>query len=247
MRLEGKTALVTGGSRGIGREDCLALARNGADVAIVDVNLEAAESVAQEVCDLGRQSMALKGDVSSRSDTEVVVEKVIEKFERIDVLVNNAGVTRDNLSLRMTEEEWDTVININLKGTFNYTTLVGQYMLRARKGSIINLSSMSGLVGNVGQANYCASKAGVIGFTKAVARELGARNVRVNAIAPGFIETAMTAALPLDLQQKMISAVPMRRSGKPSEVAQVVVFLASDESSYITGHTIVVDGGMTMS
>ncbi|MFH0965648.1 MAG: 3-oxoacyl-[acyl-carrier-protein] reductase [Planctomycetota bacterium] len=246
MSLEGKVALVTGGSRGIGRETCVALARAGADVALVARNRELAEKTAEDVKALGRRALAIQGDVVSLPDAQAAVDKTIAEFERIDILVNNAGITRDNLFLRMAEEEWDAVIATNLKGVFNFTMLVGQHMLRQRSGSIINLSSVVGLVGNIGQANYCASKAGVIGFTKAVARELAGRNIRVNAVAPGFIQTDMTDAVPEPMREKFLASVPLKRVGKPSEVASVVVFLADDASSYITGQTIVVDGGMTM-
>jgi len=247
MTLEGKVALVTGGSRGIGREVCLVLARNGADVGLLDINMEEAEKTAEDVRALGRRSKAFRADVTSQEDAEKVVEQMIEEFERIDILVNNAGITRDNLVLRMTPKEWDDVIAINLKGTFNYTTAVGQYMLRQRSGSIVNLASVVALVGNPGQANYCASKAGVIGFTKAVARELAGRSIRVNAIAPGFIKSEMTDAMSEVMREKMLASIPLKRAGTASDVADVVVFLASDASSYITGQVIVVDGGMTMS
>jgi len=247
MTLEGKVALVTGGSRGIGREVCLVLARNGADVGLLDINVDEAEKTAEDVRALGRRSKAFRADVTSLEDAEKVVEQMIEEFERVDILVNNAGITRDNLVLRMTPKEWDDVIAINLKGTFNYTAVVGRQMLRQRSGSIVNLASVVALVGNPGQANYCASKAGVIGFTKAVARELAGRSIRVNAIAPGFIKSEMTDAMSEVMREKMLASIPLKRAGTASDVADVVVFLASDASSYITGQVIVVDGGMTMS
>ena len=247
MTLEGKVALVTGGSRGIGREVCLVLARNGADVGLLDIDAQQAEKTAGEVRALGRRSKAFRADVTSLEDTEKVVEQMIGEFERIDILVNNAGITRDNLVLRMTPKEWDDVMAVNLKGVFNFTTIVGQHMLRQRSGAIINLASVVALVGNPGQANYCASKAGVIGFTKAVARELAARSIRVNAIAPGFIKSEMTDAMSEVMREKMLAGIPLKRPGTPADIAEVVVFLASDSSSYITGQVIVVDGGMTMS
>ena len=246
MTLEGKVALVTGGSRGIGREICLSLAEAGADVGLIARNMDLAEKTAADVRELGRKGRAFRADVSNREDAEKVVDEMVDEFERIDILVNNAGVTRDNLVLRMASEEWSDVIDTNLKGVFNYTSIVGQYMLRQRSGSIINLSSVVALVGNAGQANYCASKAGVIGFTKAVARELAGRKVRVNAIAPGFIDTEMTDAIPAPMKEKMLASIPMKRPGEPREVARVAVFLASDAASYITGQVLVVDGGMTM-
>jgi len=247
MTLEGKVALVTGGARGIGREVCLVLARNGADVGLLDINVDEAEKTAEDVRALGRRSKAFRADVTSLEDAEKVVEQMIEELERVDILVNNAGITRDNLVLRMTPKEWDDVIAINLKGTFNYTAVVGRQMLRQRSGSIVNLASVVALVGNPGQANYCASKAGVIGFTKAVARELAGRSIRVNAIAPGFIKSEMTDAMSEVMREKMLASIPLKRAGTASDVADVVVFLASDASSYITGQVIVVDGGMTMS
>lgn len=246
MTLEGKVALVTGGSRGIGREICLSLAEAGADVGLIARNMDLAEKTAADVRELGRKGRAFRADVSNREDAEKVVDEMVDEFERIDILVNNAGLTRDNLVLRMASEEWSDVIDTNLKGVFNYTSIVGQYMLRQRSGSIINLSSVVALVGNAGQANYCASKAGVIGFTKAVARELAGRKVRVNAIAPGFIDTEMTDAIPAPMKEKMLASIPMKRPGEPREVARVAVFLASDAASYITGQVLVVDGGMTM-
>jgi len=247
MMLDGKVALVTGGSRGIGREVCLTLARNGADVGLLDVDADQADKTAADVQDLGRRSKAFCADVTSPEQAEKVVEEMVSEFERIDILVNNAGITRDNLVLRMSPKEWDDVIAINLGGVFNYTAVVGRQMLRQRSGSIINMASVVALVGNPGQANYCASKAGVIGLTKAVARELAARSIRVNAIAPGFIKSHMTDAMSDIMREKMLASIPLKRPGTAADIAAVVLFLASDASSYITGQVIVVDGGMTMS
>jgi 3-oxoacyl-[acyl-carrier protein] reductase len=246
MVLRYKTALVTGAGRGIGRAIALALGENGADVAVVDLNEDDAIGVAAELKKMGRKAIAIKGNVSDTHDVEDFVKKAAEELGRIDILVNNAGITRDTLLMRMKEEDWDAVININLKGTFLCTKAVTKIMSKQRYGRIINISSVVGLMGNAGQANYASSKAGLIGLTKSVARELASRNVTVNAIAPGFIVTTMTDMLSDELKDKLKSQIPLGRLGLPEDVANTVVFLASDAASYITGQTIAVDGGMVM-
>jgi 3-oxoacyl-[acyl-carrier protein] reductase len=242
----GKVALVTGGAQGIGEAISMTLAKEGANIAILDVNLEKAQATAENIKKLGVDAEAFKCDVSNTADVEAVVEKVVDRFKKIDILVNNAGVTRDNLLIRMKEQEWDLVIAINLKGTFNFTQKVGRIMMKQRNGSIINISSVVGLMGNAGQTNYSASKAGVIGITKSVAKELGSRNVRVNAVCPGFIQTAMTDKLTPEQKEKMMEIVPAKVMGTPQDVANVVLFLASDLAGYVTGETIRIDGGMAM-
>ncbi|MDO8684714.1 MAG: 3-oxoacyl-[acyl-carrier-protein] reductase [Armatimonadota bacterium] len=249
MELEGKVALVTGAGRagkGIGRSICLALAKQGAKIAIADFVPEAAESVANEIREIGVEAMSFKVDVADTLDTEHLVESVVDKFGKIDILVNNAGITRDQLLLRMSEAEWDAVIDTNLKGTFNCTKAVAKLMLRARTGRIVNIASVMGLIGNPGQANYSASKAGVIGFTKTVAKELGSRGITVNAVAPGFIETVMTEELSQQVRDTISAQIPLARLGTPEDVANIVVFLCSEASNYVTGQVINVDGGMVM-
>lgn len=246
MMLEGKLALITGGARGIGKEIAMLFAKHGADIAICDVNLEEAEKTSKEIQSLGRQSLAFKADVTDSSQVQDMVDKILDKFNKIDILINNAGITKDNLLLRMSEEEWDKVIAINLKGTFLCTKMVSRVMLKQRYGKIVNLASIIGIMGNAGQANYAASKAGIIGLTKSVAKELASRNVCVNAIAPGFIKTDMTAKLPEDVQKKMLSVIPLARFGEAKDVADLALFLSSESSSYITGQVIQVDGGMVM-
>ncbi len=244
--LEGKVALVTGGSRGIGRALVLAFAAQGADVAFSDLKYdEKAQELEKEISQMGVKGKGYGSDASSFSDSEKLVDEVAADFGRIDVLVNNAGITRDTLLMRMSEEQWDDVIRINLKSAFNLTKAVQKYMLKQRMGSIINMTSVVGLGGNAGQANYAASKAGMIGFTKSVAQELGARNVRCNAIAPGFIETDMTAGLPEEVKKGWAEKIPLRRAGTTDDVANTALFLASDLSGYITGQVIPVCGGMT--
>ncbi|MBN2753237.1 MAG: 3-oxoacyl-[acyl-carrier-protein] reductase [Candidatus Goldbacteria bacterium] len=244
--LNGKIALVTGGAQGIGETIAATLAREGASVAVLDVNLEKASATAAKLKEFGVDSEAYKCDVSNVAEVEETVNKVIDKFKRIDILVNNAGITRDNLLIRMTEQEWDLVIAINLKGTFNFTKAVGKIMMKQRAGAIINISSVIGLMGNAGQTNYAATKAGVIGITKSVAKELGSRNVRVNAVCPGYINTAMTDKLTEEVKNAMIQIIPAKKMGETQDVANAVLFLASDLSSYVTGETIRVDGGMAM-
>ena len=243
--LEGKTALITGASRGIGRAIALEFARTGANVAFSDLRYdELAESLEKELNALGVKAKGYVSDASSFADSEKLVNDVIAEFGKIDILVNNAGITKDTLLMRMTEEMWDAVINVNLKSAFNLTKAVQRYMLKQRSGSIINMSSIVGLGGNAGQANYAASKAGMIAFTKSVAQEIGARNIRVNAIAPGFIETDMTAKLPEEVKKEWAEKIPLRRAGKPEDVANMAIFLASDMASYVTGQVITVCGGM---
>jgi len=247
MELEGKTALVTGASRGIGRAIALYLAELGAQVA---VNYSSSEQRALEVVEAikgkGGRAIAIKADVSNPQEVEAMFERVLEEFGDLDILVNNAGITRDGLLIRMKQEDWDAVLDINLKGVYNCSKAAAKIMVRRRKGKIINISSVVGVAGNAGQANYAAAKAGVIGFSKAIARELAPRNIQVNVVAPGFIETDMTAALPETIRQEMLKQIPLGRYGDPMDVAYVVGFLASDKSQYITGQVIHVDGGMIM-
>jgi 3-oxoacyl-[acyl-carrier protein] reductase len=244
--LDSKIALVTGAGRGIGKEISLTFAREGADVVCLDLDFESASSTAKEIEKLGKRSMALKCDVSDLSEVEEVFKSALDKFGKIDILVNNAGITRDNLLLRMSEEEWDLVLKVNLKGAFNCCKAIIKHMMKQRSGKIINIASIIGLIGNVGQTNYAASKGGLIAFTKALAKELAPRNINVNAIAPGFIKTAMTDALPDEIKEQMLKNIPLARFGEPSDVANVALFLASPLSDYITGQVLVVDGGMVM-
>lgn len=245
--LEDKIAVVTGASRGIGRQIALTMAREGA-VVIVNYNGSAskAEEVVKEICEAGGRAEAVQCNVSDYARAEELMKYVIGKYKRIDILVNNAGITRDNLLMKMSEAEFDEVLNTNLKGAFNCTKHVSRQMLKQKGGRIINLSSVSGVMGNAGQANYCASKAGVIGLTKSVARELGSRGITVNAIAPGFIDTEMTAVLPEDVKKAMGDQIPLKRFGRTEDVAEAAVFLASDRAAYITGQVLCVDGGMAM-
>lgn len=245
--LTGKVALVTGASRGIGRAIALHLAEHGADVA---VNYAGSEAAAGEVVAaieaMGRKAIKLRADVSSYQESEELVKQTIEFFGKIDILVNNAGITRDNLIMRMKEEEFDQVIATNLKGVFNCVKAVTRPMMKQRFGRIINISSVVGVLGNPGQANYVAAKAGVIGLTKATAKELASRGITVNAVAPGFIETDMTDKLAGEMKEQMLKQIPLERLGQPEEIAKVVRFLASDDASYMTGQTLHVDGGMYM-
>lgn len=243
--LEGKNALITGASRGIGKAIALTLARQGCNIAFTDLKYDdQARAVENEIAALGVRVKAWASDASDFGEAERTADAVAKEFGSIDILVNNAGITRDTLLMRMTEEQWDTVIRVNLKSVFNFTRAVQKYMLRQRSGSIINMSSVVGLSGNAGQSNYSASKAGILGFTKSVARELGSRNIRCNAIAPGFIITDMTAGLPEDVRNKWIDTIPLKRGGTPDDVASATLFLASDLSSYISGQVISVCGGM---
>ena len=243
--LEGKTAIITGGGKGIGQAIALNFAKHGADVVVTyRSSTSALESLKQEITAQGVRFNDYQSDASSFEQSQQLVAQVIEEFGQIDVLVNNAGITRDNLLLRMSEEDFDSVININLKSVYNMTKAVQSVMLKQRKGSIINMSSVVGVKGNKGQANYAASKAGIIGFTKSIALELGSRNIRCNAVAPGFIETDMTAQLDAKVVQEWREAIPLKRGGTPDDVAHLCVFLGSDLSDYITGQVIHVDGGM---
>jgi 3-oxoacyl-[acyl-carrier protein] reductase len=243
--LEGKTALITGAARGIGRAIALRLADEGAEIAFTDLNYDDnAKSLENELNAKGVKAKAYASDASDFADTEKVVNQIVEHFGKIDILVNNAGITKDTLLMRMTEEQWDLVIKINLKSVFNFTKAATKSMMKNRFGSIVNLSSVVGVGGNAGQANYSASKAGIIGFTKSIARELGSRNIRCNAVAPGFIQTEMTAALPQEVREEWISKIPLRRGGTPEDVANVCLFLASDLSSYVSGQVINICGGM---
>ena len=245
--LEGKTAVITGGSRGIGKGIALRFAAEGANIDITNIidNEEFATAVA-EIAALGVKAKGYVSDASVFADAENVIDEITRDVGSVDILVNNAGITRDTLLMRMTEEQWDQVLTVNLKSVFNLTKAAIKPMMKQKSGSIINMSSVVGVNGNAGQANYSASKAGILGFTKSVAKELGSRNVRCNAIAPGFIITEMTSKLPEDVKSDWVSKIPLRRGGLPEDVANVALFLASDLSSYVTGQTISVCGGMAM-
>jgi 3-oxoacyl-[acyl-carrier protein] reductase len=244
--LNEKVALVTGGGRGIGKAIVLELAGQGADIVVSDIDDSAAQETASLVQGMNRRSLAKKADVSRDQDVDALVQSSIEAFGRIDILVNNAGITRDNLLMRMSEQEWDLVQAVNLKGAFLCTRHVVRGMMKQRSGKIINMASVVGVMGNAGQANYAASKAGLIGFTKSAAKELASRNIQVNAVAPGFIETDMTGKLPEEVKQNYRTGIPARRFGTTQDVAGVVLFLSSPASDYITGQVIHVDGGLLM-
>jgi 3-oxoacyl-[acyl-carrier protein] reductase len=246
MSLSGKTALVTGAAQGIGRDIALALAADGADVAICDVNLEAALKTTADIEAKGRKSLAVKANVASSEDVTAMVDQTVQKLGRIDILVNNAGITRDGLILRMKDEDWDLVLSINLKGAFLCTKAALKHMTKQRTGTIINIASIVGAMGNAGQANYVASKAGLIGLTKTIAREYSNRNITANAVAPGFIDTAMTQALSETVRQELAKQIPLGRLGSSEDVANAVRFLASPAAAYITGQVIHVNGGMYM-
>ncbi len=244
--VQGKVALVTGASRGIGRSISLALAAQGAKIVAVDVDLQATEAFVAELKALGTDAVAVQGNVTVTADVEQMVKVAKETFDRIDILVNNAGITRDALLIRMKDEDWDAVLDVNLKGAFLCTRAVSKLMTKQRSGRIINIVSVVGQMGNAGQANYCASKAGLMGLTRSNARELAKRNITVNAVAPGFIATAMTDALPEDKRQELAAQIPLARLGSVDDIAHTVLFLASEQAGYITGQVIGVNGGMYM-
>ena len=249
--LEGKTALITGAARGIGKALALKFASEGADIAFTDLVLNddmaaGLEATRKEIEAVGVTCRAYAGDASNFAETEAIVKKIHEDFGHIDILVNNAGITKDGLMMRMTEQQWDAVIAVNLKSAFNFIHAITPVMMRQRSGSSINMASVVGVHGNAGQSNYAASKAGLIALAKSIAQEMGSRGIRANAIAPGFIETAMTAALPDEIRQEWVKKIPLRRGGQVEDIANVATFLASDLSSYVTGQVIQVDGGMNM-
>jgi 3-oxoacyl-[acyl-carrier protein] reductase len=244
--LQGKVAVVTGSARGIGRAIALELARRGAEVVISDVDQAGAEEAAGEIRALGRRSLAVRCDVARREEVQALVARTVEELGRLDIFVNNAGITRDTLLVRMSDEQWDPVLAINLKGTFHGCQAAAKLMMKARSGKIVNVASVTGLVGNVGQANYSASKAGVIALTRTVAKELAARNVQANAIAPGFIETEMTREMSEKARAAFLENVPLGRAGTPEDVAHLVAFLCSPRADYITGQCITIDGGLTI-
>jgi len=246
MQLANQVAVVTGGARGIGREIALRLAREGADVALFDVQPPLLEQATAELRALGRRAEGIVVDVTDGTQVDDGMAKVLDKLGRVDILINNAGVTKDGLVIRMDDAQWDRVLNINLRGTFLCTRVAARQMLKQRRGRIVSIASIVGLIGNPGQANYAASKAGIIGFTKAVAKELAGRGITCNAIAPGFIQTEMTDALPEQARQRLMDAIPMGALGEPKDVAEAALFLVSDAARYITGHVLVVDGGLAM-
>ena len=244
--LEQKVAVVTGSARGIGKAIAIRLAQAGCSLVISDIDSVGTQQTAQEIAALGVSTLAVPADISKKDQADHLIQSAVSTFSRIDILVNNAGITRDNLVMRMEELEWDSVIAVNLKGTFNCIQAATRLMLKQRSGKIINISSVVGVIGNVGQANYSASKAGVIGLTKSVAKEFGSRNIQVNAVAPGYIVTEMTKDLPDAAKDGFINIIPLKRAGSPEDVANVVFFLASPLSDYVTGQVIHVDGGMVM-
>ncbi|MBI5184505.1 MAG: 3-oxoacyl-[acyl-carrier-protein] reductase [Nitrospinae bacterium] len=246
MSLEGKTALVTGAGRGIGKAIALALAKDGANVAVSDIDQGSANQTAEEIKSLGRGSIGLKADVSRSEEVEGMFQAIVDKFGGVDILVNNAGITRDGLLVRMKDEDWSLVMKINLDGAFYCSRAAGKIMMKQRRGAIINIASIVGVMGNAGQVNYSASKAGLIGLTKSSARELASRGVTVNAIAPGFIDTAMTQALNDKVKEKLMEQIPLGRLGSSEDIANAVLFLASPEAAYITGQVLHVNGGMLM-
>ncbi len=247
MLLHGKKAVVTGASRGIGRAIAMSLAESGADILVNYTNdSAAAEKVCADIEKLGRQAIARRANIADPEQASSMIQFAVKQFGRVDILVNNAGITRDNLVVSLRDEDWDSVLSTNLKGAFNCVRAATRPMLKAKWGRIINISSIIAYTGNVGQANYAASKGGLIAFTKSVAQELGSRKITVNAIAPGYIETDMTQGLPESFREKMLSRIALGRLGRPEEIGSVAVFLASDAASYITGQTIIVDGGLVV-
>lgn len=246
MSLQGKTAIVTGAAQGIGRAIAECLAQAGADIAVADLDPGRSAETVASVEKLGRKVLNIKVNVADANETKAMVEQVLKAWGKVDILVNNAGITRDGLLLRMKEEDWNLVLQINLNGTFNCTKAVLQPMTKQRYGRIVNIASIVGVIGNAGQANYSASKAAVIGFTKTVGREYASRNVTVNAVAPGFIDTAMTHGLPADVKDTLLKQIPLGRLGTPADVAAAVRFLVSEDAAYITGHVLHVNGGMLM-
>lgn len=246
MKFDGKTALITGSARGIGKAIAERLASQGARVVISDVMMDGAEKTVQEFKDNGYEAFAIKADVSNADDVKGLIKETVAKFQTVDIMVNNAGITRDTLMIRMSEDDWDKVIDVNLKGAFLMTQATAKVMMKQRFGKIVNISSVVGQMGNAGQSNYSASKAGLIGLTKSSARELAARGITVNAIAPGFIESEMTKKLPEAVRQDFMNATALKRFGKPEDIAAAVAFLVSDDASYITGQVIAVNGGLLM-
>lgn len=245
--LKGKTAIITGSGRGIGKSIALKLALYGANIVINDIpQSDYAEETCEEIKALGVDSIVIKGDVRNKDDVDALIKGALDKFGSIDIFVNNAGITRDGLLIRMSEEDWDLVLDINLKGAFNCIKAVARPMMKQRSGAIVNIASIVGVMGNPGQANYVASKAGLIGLTKTTAKELSSRGIRCNAVAPGFIRSAMTDVLEDDVKQKYLEAIPLGKFGETDQIAEVVAFLASDMSSYVTGQVINVDGGLVM-
>ncbi len=246
MSLQGKTALVTGGGRGIGKAIACALAKDGSDIAVSDIDLDSANQTAEEIRSLGRNSIGLKADVSNSDEVEGMFKSAIDKLGRIDILINNAGITRDGLLVRMKDEDWKMVLKINLDGAFYCSRAAGKLMMKQKSGRIVNIASIVGVMGNAGQVNYSASKAGLIGLTKSSARELASRGVTVNAIAPGFIDTAMTQALSDSVKQKLTEQIPLKRLGTAEDISNAIRFLVSPEAGYITGQVLHVNGGMLM-
>ncbi|UCB57482.1 MAG: 3-oxoacyl-[acyl-carrier-protein] reductase [Candidatus Omnitrophota bacterium] len=244
MLLKDKVAIITGSARGIGKEIALTFAREGARVVCVDINLDILAETEKEISALGAQVLSIACDVTKSNDVEQVVNKTLDKFKKIDILISNAGITADTLLVRMKEEDWDRVLAVNLKGTFNCIKAASKVMMKQRGGSILSTASVIGLIGNVGQANYAASKAGVIGLTKSAAKELASRGITVNAIAPGFIQTHMTDRLPEQVKSKILEKIPLQKFGTPADVAQLALFLVSEKARYITGQVICIDGGM---